>query len=119
MPDEPDIDAPDSEERERDTVWSRWAKFVGIIFVAAGLLGFLFGISIHVVALFSAARWMADDSSRGPYHSSSYHRAQADINQSNRDTPHAFKVRIIIGSVLGAGCGLAYVVRCLVRNEDP
>ena len=113
MDEESDIETP--EDDVRDTAGMRWVKFVSIIVVAAVLLGGLFGISIHVIAFVSAARWTMDSSS-------GYHlrgATKADIDRSNKDTLHAFKFRFMVGSVLGAGCGLAYVVRCLIRDEDP
>jgi hypothetical protein len=104
-----------TEAEVRDTVVLRWVKFVSIIIAAAVLLGGLFGISIHVVALYSAARWTVGD----PYSHHIRGAAKADVDRSNNDTMHALKIRFMIGSVLGASCGLVYVVRCLIRDEDP
>jgi predicted MFS family arabinose efflux permease len=113
MDQESDIETP--EDEVRDSVWMRWVKFVSIIVLATVLLGSLFGVSIHVVALFSAAKWTMDSSSgyrmRGT--------TKTDVDRSNKDTMHSLKIRFMIGSILGASCGVVYVVRCLIRNEDP
>jgi len=99
----------------RDSVWTRWTKFIGIIGVLAVLAGILFAISIHVVALYSAAEYNLKKPDSHYYRGS----AKYSVEQSNADTKHAFKVRFIMGSGVGAVIGLIYVVRCLVRDEDP
>ena len=99
----------------RDTALLRWAKFLSIIVVLAVLVGGLFGISIHVVALHSAAKFTLDHPNR--YRLSG--AAKYDVDRSAADTKQAFKQRFIIGSSIGGVIGLVYVIRCLVKNEDP
>jgi hypothetical protein len=117
MPPDPDIKTPDPADAvaSRDTLWLRWAKFASIIIVAAVLLGGLFSISIHVVALYSAAQNTVND----PYSHHIGGAAGQDIERSSADTPYAFKIRFLIGAGLGGLIGLGYVIRCLVKDEDP
>ncbi len=75
------------------------------------MLGGLFGISIHVVA------WHTQLTSDtyipiGP-------RKTRYMEQSANDTRQAFKQRFIVGSTIGGVCGLIYVIRCLIKDEDP
>jgi len=98
------------EVEPRDPAWLRWAKFVSIVVVLAMMLGGLFGISVHVVALhtlFSSNHTFPTD------------REKRLMEPSDNDTKHAFKQRFVIGSTIGGVCGLIYVIRCLVKDEDP
>ena len=117
MPPEPDIDPDASTDApaSRDTFWLRWAKFISVIGVCAIALGGLFSISIHVVAAYSAVR----NTVNGPYSHPIGGTGRRDIENSAADTPYAFKKRFLIGAGLGGLIGLGYVIRCLVKDEDP
>ena len=104
-----------TENEPRDTLLMRWIKFASITVLLAGLVGCLFGFYIHVVALYSAAKWTVND----PYSHTVRGTTKADVDRSNRDTMQAFKTRFLIGSVVGGCFGLVFVVRCLVKDEDP
>jgi len=94
----------------RDPSWLRWAKLVSIVVVLALMLGGLFGISVHVVA------WHTVLSS---HHTFPTDREKRLMAPSDKDTSHAFKKRFVVGSTIGGVCGLIYVIRCLVKDEDP
>jgi hypothetical protein len=113
MQQEPDNESPDEIEdtEPRDSVLLRWAKFVSIIVVLAVILGSLFGFSIHVVAWHT---YLSSSNSTIPVGSEKHL-----LQQSANDTRHAFKQRFIIGSTIGGVLGLIYVIRCLVKDEDP
>ena len=99
----------------RDSVFMRWLKFAAIIVVLALLTGGFFGISIYVGAVRSSARFDLDHSAR--YHISG--NAQHNLAVAESDTGQAFKQRFYVGSFIGGAVGVFYVIRCLVRREDP
>jgi len=120
------LESPDNEDQgpveadqaaaSRDSVLSRWTKFIAIIVMGAVVGGILFGISIHVVALFLGVEHETKQANDYYGH---YSPPKSAVEQSNADTKHSFKVRFIIGSIIGGSCGLAYTIRCLIRDEDP
>jgi hypothetical protein len=116
MSDSEDIVSGEAADSLRDSVILRWAKFVSIVVVSALLMGGLFVISIHVVALYSATKFAMQE----PYRNSTpIGASRHDIEVSRSDTPKAMQQRFYIGSVVGGAVGIFYVIRCLVRREDP
>jgi hypothetical protein len=87
----------------RDPAWLRWVKFVSLIIVPAVLLG--------LVLLF--ADYMTQYSGDTYYER---HRAERRVEH---DSVQGMKWRFVIGSCIGGGFGLVYVVRCIVRKVDP
>jgi len=103
-------DETTDEVEPRDSACLRWAKFVSIVVVLALMLGGLFGISVNAVALhtlFSSNHKFPTD------------REKRLMQPSDNDTKHAFRQRFVVGGTIGGVCGLIYVIRCLVKNEDP
>ena len=102
-------EAPENNE-SRDSLGMRWAKFVAIMVVAGVLLGLLAGFSIHVVA------WNTY------VHLKHIHASRAEervMQPAADDTRHEFAIRFLAGGCLGGLIGLGYVIRCLVKDEDP
>ena len=110
-----ETDSPTDTPAPRDTLLLRWAKFISVIGVCAIALGGLFSISIHVVAAHAAVT----NAVNGPYSHPIGGSGRRDIENSAADTPYAFKKRFLIGAGLGGIIGLLYVIRCLVKDEDP
>jgi hypothetical protein len=95
------------EEVVRDSTWLRYAKFLSIIVVAALIVGAMFAFSVYVAAI-------ADSMNTRHHYTPSFAEKQAA-----KDTAHAFWFRSKIGAFIGGGIGLIYVIRCLIRKEDP
>jgi hypothetical protein len=111
-----DLVEADNEAASRDSVLSRWTKFISIIAMGALLGGVLFGISIHVAALHLSIEYEIKQANHYYVHQSAPKNA---VEQSNADTKHAFKIRFIVGSIIGGSSGLIYTIRCLVKDVDP
>jgi len=105
----PATEAPEHNE-PRDSLGMRWAKFVALTVVAGVLMGLLFGFSVHVVA------WNTY------LHSGRIHTTRVEerkMQPAAGDTRHEFALRFLAGGCLGGLIGLGYVIRCLVKDEDP
>ena len=103
------VETPENDE-PRDSTGMRWAKFVAIVVVAGVLMGMLFGFSVHVVA------WNTY------LHSGRIHTTRVEerkMQPAAEDTRHEFALRFLAGGCLGGLIGLGYVIRCLVKDEDP
>jgi hypothetical protein len=87
----------------RDPTWLRWVKFSAVIIVPAVLLG-LGLLFVDYVTQFSG---------------NSYYERQRAERRVEHDSVQAMKWRFVIGSCIGGGLGLVYVVRCIVRKVDP
>jgi len=95
-PHRPDQDGP------RDPAWLRWAKFFSIIVVGAVVVGVLFALADYIMQC--SSDW--------------YQRSRAEKN-IQLTTWEDMRARFFIGSFLGGGFGVAYVIRCLLKNLDP
>jgi hypothetical protein len=92
-----------SESEERDSTALRIAKFFAIIVVLAVICGVI---------------------SAGAYFLMQYRTAKRSLSDPNRQQAHndpmpALKAWFFLGAGVGAGVGLTYTGRCIVRNEDP
>ncbi len=94
--------APDSDE-PRDAPWLRWLKFASLIIVPAVVFGLGFLFSDYVLH----------------YNGETYYQRQRAERRVKHDTVRSMKWRFVIGSFVGGGFGLIYVVRCMVRKVDP
>jgi hypothetical protein len=85
-------------EGQRDSVAMRWAKFTSVIFMFSLLFAAGFALEDYYLKFVGIDR-------------------QSDIVEV--DTYSKLKFRFYLGGAIGAGLGIAYVVRCLVRDQDP
>ena len=93
---------PEADE-PRDAAWLRWVKFASLVIVPAVIfgLGFLF---VDYVMQSSGE---------------TYYQRQRAEKQVEHDSIQDMKWRFEIGSLIGGGLGLVYVMRCIVRKVDP
>ena len=96
------------ENEEPDNPLVRWVKFVSIILFSTAVLGVLFVISIHVVALMDAFN---------SHHSYNYQTTAEKT--AAKDTVQAIRFRFFLGAVIGGCIGLYYVIWCLIKKRDP
>jgi hypothetical protein len=87
----------------RDAPWLRWVKFASLVIVPTVVLGLGFLFADYVMQ----------------FSSETYHQRQLAKGLVEHDSIQSMKWRFAIGSCIGGGLGLVYVVRCIVQKVDP
>lgn len=86
----------------RDPWWLKWLKFVVVIVVPAGLLA----------AAFFLSPYFLDERITRP-------QVLGSSPMVMRDPAGYMRLRFWLGAAIGGGIGATYVVRCIVRRDDP
>lgn len=87
----------------RDACWLRWLKYVSLVLVPAVVLGvgFLFADYIR------------------QHQAKTYYERSEAREAVEGDSVASMRFRFVAGACLGGGLGLIYVVRCIVRRQEP
>ena len=93
---------PSDPDEPRVSFARRWAGFLSWLIIPAVIGGVGFALGDYVTQ------------STGERHDR--HEAAERIK---RDTYEAMRNRFILGACVGGGLGAIYVIRCLIRKEDP
>ena len=90
-------------EGERDSKFKRWTGFASIVFVLAFLFGLGFALEDYYLGTFSD-RYVTRSAAR---------------SRIKDETIDSLKFKFYIGSGVGALLGIAYSVKCVMKDIDP